>query len=159
MYVQKSSSSHSWDWCLCRPQRKEEVETPQGYEKLYLSEVITLHAQLLITFAVTSPCCTSSVAWCMVMRTWFIQLYTCINNKATLGLPWDEMWFTGYERYKTCMGDGEPFMGMKLCVHCDCFATQSDQFAVALHYTQKMEQWHLPCVGLIASLVGIKDSF
>ena len=29
-----------------------------------------------------------------------------------------------------------------------------DQFAVALHYTQKMEQWHLPCVELVVSLVG-----
>jgi len=43
---------------------------------------------------------------------------------------------------------------MKLCVHCDCFVTQSDQFAVALHYTQKMEQWQLPCVELVVSLVG-----
>ena len=45
-------------------------------------------------------------------------------------------------------------MGLKLCVHYDCFATQVDQFAVTLHYTQKMEQWHLPCVGLVVSLVG-----
>ena len=43
---------------------------------------------------------------------------------------------------------------MRLCVHCDCFATQSDQFAVALHYTQKMEQWQLPHVELVVSLVG-----
>ena len=51
-----------------------EGETPQDYEKLYLSEVIALHAQLLITLAVTSPCCISSVAWRIVMHTWFIQL-------------------------------------------------------------------------------------
>ena len=44
-------------------------------------------------------------------------------------------------------------MEMKLCVHCDCFATQSDQFA-ALHYSQKMEQWYLPHVDLVVSLVG-----